>query len=132
MDVVGRLAELGHPAGAHDVARAGAGAVATQSWANTSFGPRGLELMASGLSAEETIRRLSGEDDGREQRQVGMVDLTGSPATFTGSECMEWAGGRTGGAYACQGNILVGPEVVEAFVAMLNEEAAVRSVSASP
>jgi uncharacterized Ntn-hydrolase superfamily protein len=96
-------------------ARAGVGAVATQSWANTSFGPRGLELMASGLSAEETIRRLTGEDDGREKRQVGMVDVTGSPATFTGSECMEWAGGRTGAGYACQGNILVGPEVVEAL-----------------
>jgi uncharacterized Ntn-hydrolase superfamily protein len=96
-------------------ARAGVGAVATQSWANTSFGPRGLELMASALSAEETIRRLTGEDDGREQRQVGMVDVTGSPATFTGSECMEWAGGRTGGGYACQGNILVGREVVEAM-----------------
>lgn len=96
-------------------ARAGIGAVATQSWANTSFGPRGLELMGSGLSAEETIRRLAGEDDGREKRQVGMVDVTGSPATFTGSECMEWAGGRTGAGYACQGNILVGPDVVEAL-----------------
>jgi uncharacterized Ntn-hydrolase superfamily protein len=94
-------------------ARAGIGAVATQSWANTSFGPRGLELMGSGLSAEETIRRLTGEDDGREKRQVGMVDMTGSPATFTGSDCMEWAGGRTGEGYACQGNILVGPDVVE-------------------
>jgi uncharacterized Ntn-hydrolase superfamily protein len=96
-------------------ARAGVGAVATQSWANTSFGPRGLELMATGLSAEETLRRLTGEDDGREKRQVGMVDVTGSPATFTGSECMEWAGGRTGDGYACQGNILAGPEVVESL-----------------
>jgi uncharacterized Ntn-hydrolase superfamily protein len=96
-------------------AQARIGAVATQSWANTSFGPRGLELMGSGLSAEETIRRLAGEDDGREKRQVGMVDVTGSPATFTGSECMEWAGGRTGAGYACQGNILVGPDVVEAL-----------------
>ncbi|HEV8571849.1 MAG TPA: DUF1028 domain-containing protein [Actinomycetota bacterium] len=96
-------------------AQAGIGAVATQSWANTSFGPRGLELMGSGISAEETIRRLTGEDDGREKRQVGMVDVTGSPATFTGSDCMEWAGGRTGAGYACQGNILIGPEVVEAL-----------------
>ena len=96
-------------------ARAGVGAVATQSWANTSFGPRGLELMATGLSAEETLRRLTGEDDGREKRQVGMVDVTGSPATFTGSECMEWAGGRTGDGYACQGNILAGPEGVESL-----------------
>lgn len=95
-------------------ARAGVGAVATQAWANTSFGPRGLELMASGLSAEETIRSLSAEDDGREKRQVGMVDLTGAPATFTGADCIHWAGGRTGEGYACQGNILVGPQVVEA------------------
>jgi uncharacterized Ntn-hydrolase superfamily protein len=103
-------------------ARAGIGAVATQSWANTSFGPRGLELMGSGLSAEETMRRLIAEDDGREKRQVGMVDVTGSPATFTGSECMEWAGGRTGDGYACQGNILVGPEVVEAIARGFEEE----------
>jgi uncharacterized Ntn-hydrolase superfamily protein len=96
-------------------ARAGIGAVATQSWANTSLGPRGLELMGSGISAEETIRRLIGEDDGREKRQVGMVDVTGSPATFTGSECMEWAGGRMGDGFACQGNILAGPDVVEAM-----------------
>jgi uncharacterized Ntn-hydrolase superfamily protein len=96
-------------------ARAGIGAVATQSWANTSFGPRGLELMGSGLSAEETILRLIGQDDGREKRQVGMVDVTGSPATFTGSECMEWAGGRMGDGFACQGNILAGPDVVEAM-----------------
>jgi uncharacterized Ntn-hydrolase superfamily protein len=95
-------------------ARARVGAVATQSWANGLFGPQGLELMGSGLSAEDTIRRLTGEDDGREKRQVGMVDMTGSPASFTGSECMEWAGGRTGDGYACQGNILVGPEVLEA------------------
>lgn len=96
-------------------AQAGVGAVATQSWANTSFGPRGLELMGSGLPAEGTVRRLTGEDDGREKRQVGMVDASASPATFTGSECMEWAGGRTGAGYACQGNILVGPDVVEAM-----------------
>jgi uncharacterized Ntn-hydrolase superfamily protein len=96
-------------------ARARIGAVATQSWANTSFGPQGLELMGTGLSAEETIRRLIGEDDGREKRQVGMVDVTGSPATFTGSECMEWAGGRMGDGFACQGNILAGAEVVEAM-----------------
>jgi uncharacterized Ntn-hydrolase superfamily protein len=102
-------------------ARAGVGAVATQSWANTSFGPGGLELMASGLSAEETVQRLTGEDDGREKRQVGMVDVTGTPATFTGSECMEWAGGRTGEGFACQGNILIGPEVVEALARGFDE-----------
>lgn len=95
--------------------RAGVGAVATQSWANTSFGPRGLDLMGSGLSAEDAVRRLTGEDDGREKRQVGMVDAKGTAASFTGSDCMEWAGGTTGTGYACQGNILVGPEVAKAM-----------------
>jgi uncharacterized Ntn-hydrolase superfamily protein len=96
-------------------ARAGLGAVATQSWANTSFGPRGLDLMASGLSAEDALRRLTEEDEGREKRQVGMVDASGAAASYTGSECMPWAGGRTGNWYACQGNILQGPSVVEAM-----------------
>ncbi len=94
-------------------ARAGAGAVATQSYANTSFGPRGLALMEEGTSATEALDRMLADDDGREQRQVGAVDATGASATFTGTECMDWAGGRTGDAYACQGNILVGSEVVD-------------------
>jgi uncharacterized Ntn-hydrolase superfamily protein len=92
--------------------------VATQSWANTSFGPRGLELLGSGLSAEETIRRLTGEDDEREKRQVGMVDASGRAATYTGTECLRWAGGRTRNGYACQGNTLEGPSVVEAMAAV--------------
>lgn len=96
-------------------ARAGVGAVATQSWANTSFGPRGLELMAAGTDANEALRQMLDEDEGRAQRQVGMVDAQGLVATFTGEGCMEWAGGHTGEAFACQGNILVGPEVVEAM-----------------
>jgi uncharacterized Ntn-hydrolase superfamily protein len=93
-------------------ARAGAGAVATQSFANTSFGPRGLDLMASSLSAEETLARLLEDDKEREQRQVGLVDAQGHAATFTGSECFEWAGGLTGPGYAIQGNILAGEQVV--------------------
>jgi uncharacterized Ntn-hydrolase superfamily protein len=97
-------------------ARAGAGAVATQSYANTSFGPTGLDLMAGGTSARAALDRMLGEDDGRSTRQVGAVDAMGGAATFTGDECMPWAGGRTGEGYACQGNILVGPEVVEAMV----------------
>lgn len=96
-------------------ARAGAGAVATQSYANTSFGWRGLDLLADGVSAEEAVERLLADDDDREQRQVGVVDARGRPATFTGSGCMAWAGARTGGGYACQGNILIGPEVVDAM-----------------
>jgi uncharacterized Ntn-hydrolase superfamily protein len=93
-------------------AKAGVGAVATQSWANTSFGPEGLALMASGLPGEEALARLLEEDDGREDRQVGVVDTVGGVATFTGSKCMDWAGGVTGRGFAAQGNILVGEQVV--------------------
>ncbi len=96
-------------------ARAGAGAVATQSFANTSFGPRGLDLMASGLSAEEVLAKLLEDDEDREQRQVGLVDAQGQAATFTGSECFDWAGGLTGPGYAIQGNILAGELVIVAM-----------------
>jgi uncharacterized Ntn-hydrolase superfamily protein len=93
-------------------ARAGAGAVATQSWANTSFGPGGLALMGEGVEAQEALDRSLAADDGREDRQVGMVDGAGRAATFTGSKCMEWAGGVTGESFAAQGNILAGAAVV--------------------
>ncbi|MDW8060216.1 MAG: DUF1028 domain-containing protein [Thermomicrobium sp.] len=96
-------------------ARAGAGAVATQSYANVSYGPRGLELMAAGHSAGETLARLLADDPDRELRQVGIVDARGGTATFTGSGCHAWAGGRTGPGYAVQGNILAGPDVVDAM-----------------
>jgi len=96
-------------------AQAGAGAVATQSHANTSFGPKGLALMASGLSAQETLDRLLAKDEGRALRQVGIVDAQGGAATFTGKECLEWAGGVTGRRYAVQGNILVGEATVTAM-----------------
>jgi uncharacterized Ntn-hydrolase superfamily protein len=93
-------------------ARAGAGAVATQSEANTSFGPLGLQQMAEGESAERTVQALVADDPGRAMRQVGMVDAAGRPATFTGAGCFDWAGGALGDHYAVQGNILAGPEVV--------------------
>ena len=96
-------------------AEPGAGAVATQSYANPRYGPDGLALLRSGLSAEEVVRRLTEADDGRDQRQVGIVDARGGAATFTGSECFEWAGGRTGDGYAAQGNILVSGETVDAL-----------------
>ena len=96
-------------------AKAGAGAVATQAFANTSFGPHGLELMASGLSAEAALEELLKDDEEREQRQVGLVDAQGLAATFTGSECFEWAGGLTGPGYAIQGNILGGEQVILAM-----------------
>jgi len=96
-------------------AQAEVGAVATQSYANTSYGPKALSLMAQGYSAQEALDALIAEDPGRAQRQVGIVDAQGRSATFTGEECMAWAGGRTGPGYACQGNILVGPETVDAM-----------------
>lgn len=98
-------------------ARAGVGAVATQAGANVSFGPRGLELLAGGASTDEALATLRQADEGREERQVGLVDATGRAATFTGRECMEWAGGISGADFCCQGNILAGAEVVRAMAA---------------
>jgi uncharacterized Ntn-hydrolase superfamily protein len=96
-------------------AQAGAGAVATQSHANTAFGPEGLALMRDGASAESTLKALLDADKDRGLRQVGIVDASGRPATFTGEDCFEWAGGTTGDHFAAQGNILVGPQVVQAM-----------------
>ena len=96
-------------------AQGGAGAIATQAFANTSFGPRGLEILASGLSAKEALARLLADDPEHEHRQVGIVDVRGGSATFTGKVCNNWAGGVTGFGYAIQGNILVGDQVVPAM-----------------
>jgi uncharacterized Ntn-hydrolase superfamily protein len=102
-------------------ARAGVGAVATQALANYKYGPRGLELMAKGKTAGQTVEDLTSADEDREHRQVGIVDGRGRTATFTGSECFEWAGGVTGEHYAAQGNILVGGETVEAMARAYEE-----------
>jgi uncharacterized Ntn-hydrolase superfamily protein len=96
-------------------AQYGVGAVATQSYANLAYRPDGLRLMAEGKSAEEALDILVTGDELREQRQAGLVDAQGRPATWTGNECNPWAGGRTGDGYAAQGNILTGPEVVDAL-----------------
>jgi uncharacterized Ntn-hydrolase superfamily protein len=96
-------------------AQGGVGAVATQSFANTSFGPRGLALMKIGLSAQETLGRLLEDDPDKELRQVGLVDAQGNAATFSGNGCFEWAGGIAGNGYAIQGNILAGVKVVPAM-----------------
>ncbi len=96
-------------------AQSGAGAVATQSYANTTFGPRGLAMMGSGIPAQAALDALLEEDEGRALRQAGFVDANGNAATFTGEECFNWAGGLTGEHFAVQGNILTGPEVVEAM-----------------
>jgi len=96
-------------------AKAGVGAVATQSYSNTSFGPEGLALMAQGLGAREALEQLVAKDEGRARRQVGLVDAMGRAATFSGDECHAWAGGLTGRHYAAQGNILVSGATVEAM-----------------
>ena len=96
-------------------ARAGVGAIATQAHANTSYGPDGLALLASGLSAPTVLDRLTAADSERHLRQAGLVDVQGQAATFTGKACMDWAGGITGQYYACQGNILVSGETVQAM-----------------
>lgn len=96
-------------------ARFNAGAIATQSWANASFGPRGLDLLEQDVGAIDTLERLIESDAGRQSRQVGVVDLDGTAAAFTGTECEEWAGHVTGPGYVCLGNILAGEEVVTAM-----------------
>ncbi len=95
--------------------RAGAGAVATQSFANTTFGPLGLAALVRGEAPADVVRALLADDAGRETRQVGIVDARGRAATFTGTECIDWAGGRSGDGYAAQGNCLAGAAVVDAL-----------------
>lgn len=96
-------------------ARAGVGAVATQSWANTTYGPEGLRLMAEGLSAQETLEKLIETDEGRDRRQAGIVDTHGNAAAYTGKGCFAWAGHIVGEGFDCQGNILVSEETVQAM-----------------
>jgi uncharacterized Ntn-hydrolase superfamily protein len=89
------------------------GAIATQAWANVSYGPRGLLLLESGMSASDTLNALLADDDGREHRQVGIVDSKGRAVAHTGNECMDWAGHIVGDGYSCQGNILASEDVVK-------------------
>jgi len=112
---------------------AGVGAVATQSFANIGYGPKGLTLMRNGATAEEALRILIANDSARDVRQVGIVDTKGNAASWTGNECFDWAGGRagsnfggkgiivTGKGFAAQGNILVGRETVEALARTFQE-----------
>lgn len=93
-------------------ARAGIGAVATQSYANTTYGPQGLKLMAAGQAPENVLKKLTETDPARDLRQVGMVDAQGRAASFTGKRCTPWAGHKTGDHYAAQGNLLAGEAVV--------------------
>ncbi len=97
-------------------AEPGVGAVATQALANPRYGPDGLALLRDGLSADETIAALVEADEGRDDRQVGVVDAQGRAATYTGKACLDWAGGKSGPGYAAQGNILVSEETVAGLV----------------
>jgi uncharacterized Ntn-hydrolase superfamily protein len=91
------------------------GAIATQSYANPRYGPDGLALLRRGRSAADVVAALTEADDGRAERQLGIVDGSGRAATFTGEDCHDWAGGRTGEGYAAQGNILVSADTVDAL-----------------
>jgi uncharacterized Ntn-hydrolase superfamily protein len=97
------------------------GAIATQAYANPRYGPDGLALLREGLSAEEAVERLTSADEGRAERQLGIVDANGGSASWTGPDCADWAGGRTGQGYAAQGNILVGEETVAALATTFAE-----------
>lgn len=96
-------------------AKAKVGAVATQAMANLTFGPNGLNLLEQRKSAQETLEELTASDEGRDHRQVGVVDGEGRAATFTGGSCIDWAGGVAGDGFAIQGNILTGADVVESM-----------------
>ncbi|HEY9475682.1 MAG TPA: DUF1028 domain-containing protein [Mycobacteriales bacterium] len=96
--------------------RAEVGAIATQAAVNMAYGPAGLALLEAGASAEMVVARMIQADAGREHRQIGVVDAHGRAATFTGSGCLDWAGGVAMPGLAVQGNILTGPEVITAVV----------------
>ena len=93
--------------------RAAVGAIATQAYANPGYGPAGLDLLRAGASADEVVEQLTAADDDRAQRQLGVVDGSGRGATYTGTECHDWAGGRAGAGFAAQGNILVSAKTVD-------------------
>ena len=102
-------------------AKANVGAIATQSAANTAYGPDGLALLASGKDAKETVRLLTEADDGRDTRQLGIVDAQGNVAAFSGAKCNGWFGHIEGDHYTVQGNLLAGEEVVKKMAAAFEE-----------
>lgn len=102
-------------------AKAGVGAIATQSLANLSYGVEGLELLEKGLSPKEVIEKITEKDDGHALRQVGIVDVKGQSATYTGDDCYDWAGGAAAKNYAIQGNILVSQQVIEQMEATFEQ-----------
>jgi uncharacterized Ntn-hydrolase superfamily protein len=99
------------------------GAVATQAWANPRYGADGLALLRGGATAAEVVERLTGADEGRDHRQLGVVDASGASATFTGGECLDWAGGIARPGFAAQGNILVSAATVDALASAFESSA---------
>ena len=97
------------------------GAVATQARADLSYGPRGIELLRTGRTADEVVAELVDSDPERDERQVGVVDREGRAASYTGASCLDWAGGATGPGYAAQGNILVSGDTVHALARCFEE-----------
>lgn len=102
-------------------AQAGTGAIATQSWANKSYGPRGLKMLAEGKAPKEVIEALTSADEKREFRQVGIIDAKGNTAHFTGKECNAYAGAKSGKNYSCQGNLLAGEAVIDDMASAFEE-----------
>jgi uncharacterized Ntn-hydrolase superfamily protein len=102
-------------------AKAGVGAVATQAAVNVALGPKGLELLEKGKSAEEVVKQLTEEDKGKDARQLGVVDAKGEAANFTGPKCNAWAGAKSGKHYTCQGNLLAGEDVAKDMAAAFEE-----------
>ncbi|MDP2807578.1 MAG: DUF1028 domain-containing protein [bacterium] len=98
-------------------AQAGVGAIATQAWGNTRYGPEGLEMLARSLAADSVLTTLLSADSNAQNRQVGIVDKSGRAATFTGRLCQSWAGGISGPAFCVQGNILAGSQVADSMAA---------------
>jgi uncharacterized Ntn-hydrolase superfamily protein len=94
-------------------AQAQVGAVATQSFVNISYGPRGLKLLKKGLTVNEVIEKLTSKDKSRDYRQLGIIDGKGNPAAYTGTKCLHWAGSKTGKNYTAQGNILANEQVIQ-------------------
>lgn len=101
--------------------RAGIGAIATQAFANTACGPKALELLTAGRTPDEALQEAIAADEHREDRQFGIVDVSGRSGTFTGGKCIEWAGGIAGPNFAAQGNCLAGPGVVDALASTFRE-----------
>lgn len=94
-------------------AQAEVGAIATQSFVNVSYGPRGLRLLKKGLTVNEVIEKLTSKDKSRDYRQLGIIDAKGNAAAYTGTKCLKWAGSKTGKNYTAQGNILANEKVVQ-------------------